>query len=124
MQGFILQGSFVDTGLKVFFWQSARLFLARERFFSCNLVRASARKGLSGERGSESGGMKGGVRVVFVAISQVSLCFFRQTWPFLDANLPLVLLGPKLEIPTDKTPLFKVKLLYRSRPDLDQICRG
>ena len=31
MQGFVLQGSFLDSGLKVFFLQSARLFLAMER---------------------------------------------------------------------------------------------
>ena len=62
MQGFILQGSFVDTGLKGFFLQSARLFLAMKRFFLaiwCGLL--LARKGGSAVRGgSESGGMKGG----------------------------------------------------------------
>ena len=69
-----MQGSFVDTGLKGFFLQSARLFLARERFFLaiwCGLL--LARKGGSAvKEGNESGWMKRGVRVVLVAISQLS----------------------------------------------------
>ena len=129
VQGFILQGSFVDTGLKGFFLQSARLFLAMERFFLaiwCGLL--LARKGGSAVRGgSESGGMKGGRRgwarkpslrgVAPQKWYESSLWhlpkfhsdFFRQTWPSF--------LGPNWEIPTDKAPCFKGKL-----PKLRQTC--
>ena len=63
MQGFFLQGSFVDTGLKGFFLQSAGLFLAMERFFLaiwCGLLLArrggSAVRGGEGKWGDERGG--------------------------------------------------------------------
>ena len=62
MQGFILQGSFVDTGLKGFFFAICKAFPCNGKGFLaiwCRLL--LARKGGSAVRGgSESGGMKGG----------------------------------------------------------------
>ena len=54
LQGFILQGLFVGTGLKVFF-AICEAFRCNGKVFSCNLVRASAVR-----RGGESGGSKQG----------------------------------------------------------------